>query len=595
MANKKVKLYKYVKLSNGSWRYCAAVFSENKKLKPHVLQTPSGAEERHDEGQYYLGYARKWESAGNDPVEALRLLRKKEGELSYTANGGTLRQQEERPTGGIRRAAEDWLDEIKDGDWDEDTYNAKRLVMDEFIASAKVKTLDAITRKNCLQYINASLKEQGNSDRTRFNKFLHMSGNAEANKFYKDAQDQYQRNDTQAEVASLRRAVEIDPKWVRAWLWLGDIYKATRQNDLALESYRKAVEDDPDQAVSYKALGFMLSSLGKTEEAVPVWQQLVKVAPERVDGYAELGMALLYLKRYREAVSSLESAVKLFPDWAPLQLNLGNAYLNTGDIDKSRSAFETALKLDSNPAILNDISYSLAERSTDLEKAKEYAEKAVHAEEAASATMQLSGLQASDLDHAPRLAMFWDTLGWVYSRLNDLVPAEAYLKAAWTLNQRPAIGGHLGHVYEQQGKKAAALHAYQLAYTSSPSRIVSPLPTGAPAFTKDASDLEKDIRRLGGKLESPDFRDDLNHARTFKIPRVVSGTASAEFFVLIGPGDKVEAKFISGSDSLKSVQKMLESTNFNVKFPDDHPTRILRRGILGCYQYTGCTFVLLIQ
>lgn len=174
MANKKVKLYKYVKLSNGSWRYCAAVFSENKKLKPHVLQIPSGVEERHDEGQYYLGYARKWKSAGNDPVEALRLLRKKEGELNYTANGGTLQQQEERPTGGIRRAAEDWLDEIKDGDWDEDTYNAKRLVMYEFITSAKVKTLDAITRKNCLQYINASLKEQGNSHRTRFNKFLHL-------------------------------------------------------------------------------------------------------------------------------------------------------------------------------------------------------------------------------------------------------------------------------------------------------------------------------------------------------------------------------------------------------------------------------------
>jgi len=197
----------------------------------------------------------------------------------------------------------------------------------------------------------------------------------------------------------------------------------------------------------------MLSSLGKTEEAVPVWQQLVKVAPERVDGYTDLGMALLHLKRCREAVSSLESPVKLSPDWAPLQLNLGNAYLNTGDIDKSRSAFETALKLDSNPAILNDISYSLAERNTDLEKAKEYAEKAVRAEEVASATMQLSGLWASDLDHAPRLATFWDTLGWVYSRLNDLVPAEAYVKAAWTLNQRPVIGQHLGHVYEQQGKR----------------------------------------------------------------------------------------------------------------------------------------------
>jgi hypothetical protein len=83
------------------------------------------------------------------------------------------------------------------------------------------------------------------------------------------------------------------------------------------------------------------------------------------------------------------------------------------------------LKLDSNPVILNNIAYSLAEQKVDLDEAKKYAEKAVHEEEEASATTQLSGLQTSDLDHPRRLTMFWDTLGWVYSRLNDLVPAEA--------------------------------------------------------------------------------------------------------------------------------------------------------------------------
>ena len=422
---------------------------------------------------------------------------------------------------------------------------------------------------------------------------LPMSGNAEANRFYDDAREQYSRNDTQAEIASVRRAVEVDPKFVRAWLWLGEIYKWRRENDLALQAYRKAIEIDPAQAVSYKALGFTLIGIGKAEEAIAVLQQLVKVAPENFEGYANLGAGLVYLKRYHEAVSPLEAALKLSPDHADLQLNLGNVYLNTGDIEKSRTAFETALKLDSNPVILNNIAYSLAEQKVDLDEAKKYAEKAVHDEEEASATIQLSGLQTSDLDHPRRLTMFWDTLGWVYYRLNDLVPAEAYLKAAWTLNQSPVIGEHLGQVYEQQGKRETALHTYQLAYTASPSRLMPPLPTGAPVFKRDASALEQDIRRLGGKLESPTFMEDLNHIRTFKLPRIVSGTASAELFVLISPGDKVETKFISGSDSLKSVQHILESTKLNVKFPDDGPTRILRRGIVGCYPSTGCSFVLL--
>jgi hypothetical protein len=53
------------------------------------------------------------------------------------------------------------------------------------------------------------------------------------------------------------------------------------------------------------------------------------------------------------------------------------------------------------------------------------------------------------------------------------------------------------------------------------------------------------------------------------MPRNVTGTASAEFFVLIGPSDKIEAKFISGSDALKGAQKILRSTKFNLKFLDD--------------------------
>jgi predicted Zn-dependent protease len=276
-----------------------------------------------------------------------------------------------------------------------------------------------------------------------------------------------------------------------------------------------------------------------------------------------------------------------------LQFGLGVAYLNIEDATKSRTAFETALKLDSNPIMLNNIAYRFAEQNTDLDEAREYAEKAVHQAEEASAKTQLSELQTSDLNHPRQLAMFWDTLGWVYYRRNDLTSAEGYLKAAWTLSQSSVIGEHLGRVYEQQRKKGAALRTYQLAYTASPLLPMSSLSVGTPVFKKDASALEQDIHRLGGRPDSSTFMAELNHMRTIKLPRVVSSNTSAEFFVLLSPSGKVEAKFISGSDSLKSVQKTLESTTFDLKFPDDHPTKVLRRGIVGCYQYTGCSLVLM--
>jgi hypothetical protein len=40
MANRKVQLYKYIKLPDLGWRYCKAVFYPNNRVKPHAVVTP---------------------------------------------------------------------------------------------------------------------------------------------------------------------------------------------------------------------------------------------------------------------------------------------------------------------------------------------------------------------------------------------------------------------------------------------------------------------------------------------------------------------------------------------------------------------------
>jgi hypothetical protein len=68
---------------------------------------------------------------------------------------------------------------------------------------------------------------------------------------------------------------------------------------------------------------------------------------------------------------------------------------------------------------------------------------------------------------------------------------------------------------------------------------------------------------------------------------------SAEFFLLFGAGSKVDdIKFISGSDDLKSAVKVIPTISFKVAFPDDGPTRLLRRAMLACSPVSGCNLVL---
>jgi hypothetical protein len=52
-------------------------------------------------------------------------------------------------------------------------------------------------------------------------------------------------------------------------------------------------------------------------------------------------------------------------------------------------------------------------------------------------------------------------------------------------------------------------------------------------------------------------------------------------------------KFVSGDDKLKVFSGALKSAKYNVTFPDETPTKILRRGLLSCSKLTGnCLFVM---
>lgn len=430
---------------------------------------------------------------------------------------------------------------------------------------------------------------------------LPYSDKANAARAYDDARAAYQRNDVNAEITSLERATEIDPKFIRAWLWLGEIYKWQRKNDIAIAAYRKAIDIDPEQPVSYKALGFTLVQLGRVEESIPEWEQLIRLNPQDPNGHLNLGNTYLQLKRYEDAIPPLETAVGLIPNEPGPQMILGFAYLNANDGDKARTTFQGLGKLNPDPGVLNDVAYWLADKNKDLDLAKEYSEKAVRTEEDNSSKLDISTVNVAD-NHAQSLAHFWDTLGWVYFRSNDLAQAEKYLSAAWRLAQSPVTGQHIGKLYERQGKKASALHMYQLAHSAAPLR--GPLGPGplAPnmlfvlqgSTANSVTSIDEDLKRLGGKPDPAGAVTELNKLRTFDLPKIVNGTASATFLVLLGPGKKVEAKFVNGSDSLKGAEKALSKVDFRFTFPDDNPTRIARTGLLGCYPYSGCSIVFLM-
>jgi hypothetical protein len=81
--------------------------------------------------------------------------------------------------------------------------------------------------------------------------------------------------------------------------------------------------------------------------------------------------------------------------------------------------------------------------------------------------------------------------------------------------------------------------------------------------------------------------------------KIAQTAGTAEFFVVVASapaGSKIEAaKFISGEEKLKPLTENLRNAKIDFSFPDDVPTKILRRGILTCTKDNGeCEFVMML-
>ena len=421
-------------------------------------------------------------------------------------------------------------------------------------------------------------------------RFLPESNSPEANQLEADARNAMGRGDRSATVNAFKRVVEVDPKFTRAWLELATVYMASGNSDSTLDAVRKAIDSDPKQLVARQFYAFVLTGLRRPDAAMAAWRECVKITPDDHEANSQLGALLVQQKRYGEALSYLETAAK--SDFSPYaQYRVGSAYLRSGQIEKGTAILLKIVEDYPGPGTWNDVGYELADTNANLPKALEYAQHAVDAQETASHDVGLSSLLPEDLAGTQKIGFFWDTLGWVYFRLGHLDQAESYVLAAWLLQQSPAVGDHLGQIYERQKKTDKAIHMYRLALATPEAH--------APGGSWD--DTRHRLEQLTGAkaptamdlLRGDPNGDELSGLRTVKLKRLVPGSAEAEFFLLFGPGPKVEdLHFISGSNQIRSAGRALADANFQVTFPEHSSARLVRRGILMCSSDSGCQAVL---
>jgi Flp pilus assembly protein TadD len=347
------------------------------------------------------------------------------------------------------------------------------------------------------------------------------------------------------------------------------------------------LELDPYDEFANNGIGGVYLQQQKYEDAVAAFRKQLEIKPLDPTAQASLGYALHRLGKYEEAVHELEKAAVLDSKSADLQVNLGRAYLKLSQPEEALKAFDKAVELQPSTTTFNNVAYELSLANTNLDRAQQYAESAVASTAAQLRNVSLSRLSNDDLVRVSSMAAYWDTLGWVHFQKGDLDKAEKYVEASWLLDFHGEVGDHLAQIYEKRGQKEKAIQQYARAQVAT--RPVAETLQRLEALLKKGPDAVRHEMKPA---------EELSLLRTTKLGALLKESASAEFFVLLAPGSGgvavvEELKFVRGDEKLRPFADTLRSANYGAVFPDDTPTKLVRRGILSCGKDSGCSFVLL--
>ncbi len=396
-----------------------------------------------------------------------------------------------------------------------------------------------------------------------------------ADELYDAGINAFQANNYAAAVALLTRVTELEPKHRSAWNDLGRAYLALRQNDKAIAALNQAIANNPYDEYAYNNLGRAYWDLRDYDKAAAAFRKQIDVNPLDKYAHKNLGNMLLEAHKEQEALPELEKSVSLTPDDPLAYVSLGQAQLELGQSDKAIASFDRAVNLAPAPVVWNNIAYQLSLKGAHLDRAQQYAESAVAATAAQLRNLDPTRLQLEQQGLVASLAAYWDTLGWVHFQRGDLDQAEQFVRASWQLAQHGEVGDHLAQIYEKRGLKDKAIRAYALALV---------------AYKPEAETRPRLAKLVGGDqkvdaLLEPAKKELAAMSSVNVGPPVKGGQGqlSADFYIVLGPGPKVEdVRFIKGSDQLKTMIDALRAAPFTAVFPDQTPTRLLRRGTLSC-------------
>lgn len=144
-------------------------------------------------------------------------------------------------------------------------------------------------------------------------------------------------------VANARKAIHLDPTFMKAYDNLGLYYEALGKTEDAVRAYQEAIRLNRQQRVRSPwpsmNLGALLIKLGRWDEAKASLEESLSEDPRFPQAHFQMGVLLEKEKKCAEAVAELKQAATFDPSFSKPHYVLGRIYHVLGDRKSAESAF----------------------------------------------------------------------------------------------------------------------------------------------------------------------------------------------------------------------------------------------------------------
>jgi tetratricopeptide (TPR) repeat protein len=144
---------------------------------------------------------------------------------------------------------------------------------------------------------------------------------------------------------ALEKALQSDPTYSQAALYLGRAYHALNEQERAAKYFQRAIETDPDYLEARWSYAGVLLDTGAVDEAIRQLNAVVQRDKQQGNAYYLLAEAYREKEAYPQAIEAAQNAVRLIPTKAEAHFWLAEGLRMNGQLEKAATSYADYLRL----------------------------------------------------------------------------------------------------------------------------------------------------------------------------------------------------------------------------------------------------------